>query len=60
MSVNAFIQYPSQATNGSRDLKYQQVNDVLYVPVHLQPLELQVIWLKKKTCDNKFGSQSSK
>ena len=50
----------TQVTDGSKDLKFQQVNDVLYVPVHLQPLELQVMWLKKINCENKFPRKSSK
>ena len=44
-----------QAMNGSQDLGSQQVDDVLYVAVHLQPMAVQVLWLEKIECQRKHS-----
>lgn len=36
--------------NGTKELVSQKLDSVLYVAVHLQPLAVQVIWLKKTEC----------
>lgn len=43
-----------QAMNDSTELPSQQLDDVLYVAVHLEPLALQAVWLEKIECHHKF------
>ena len=48
----------AQAMNRSEELPSQQVDDVVYVAVHLQPMALQAIWLEKIKCRNKLSYQT--
>lgn len=43
-----------QAMNDSTELPSQQLDDVLYVAVHLEPLALQAVWLEKIECHHKL------
>ena len=49
----------TQAADGSKELLSQMVDGILYIAVHLQPLAVQVIWLKKMKCGNTFPTQFS-
>ena len=44
-----------QVMNDSTELPSQQLDDVLYVAVHLEPLALQTVWLEKIECHHKFS-----
>ena len=49
----------TQAADGSKELLSQMVDGILYIAVHLQPLAVQMIWLKKMKCENTFPTQFS-
>jgi lysosomal alpha-mannosidase len=48
-----------KAADGSKELLSQMVDGILYIAVHLQPLAVQAIWLKKIQCENTFPTQFS-
>ena len=45
----------AQVMNGSQELPSQQVDDLLYIAVHLQPMALHTVWLEKIECHNKHS-----
>ena len=51
----------TQVMNSSGiELKSQQVGGMLYLPVHLEPMALGVMWLKKVQCQNRPHRHYSK
>jgi len=50
----------TKVLNGSTELISQQVGSTLYVPVQMQPLGLQVLWLKKAQCQTEIQTHSKR